>query len=77
MGAACAVVAEAAKTCAGVSHVLLADNPVYEHRLAENGAALVAEIARNHSHVLASATTFGKNLLPRVAALLDWGNFLM
>ncbi|ENI4128082.1 FAD-binding protein [Vibrio fluvialis] len=73
MGAACAAVAEAAKACAGVSHVLLADSPVYEHRLAENGAALVAEIAHNYSHVLASATTFGKNLLPRVAALLDVG----
>lgn len=73
MGAACAAVAEAAKTCAGVSHVLLADNPAYEHRLAENGAALVADIARSYSHVLAPATTFGKNLLPRVAALLDVG----
>lgn len=73
MGAACAAVAEAAKTCAGVSHVLLADSSVYEHRLAENGAALVAEIARSYSHVLAPATTFGKNLLPRVAALLDVG----
>ncbi|MCG6407668.1 FAD-binding protein [Vibrio fluvialis] len=73
MGAACTAVAEAAKTCAGVSHVLLADSPVYEHRLAENGAALVAEIAHNYSHVLVPATTFGKNLLPRVAALLDVG----
>ncbi|MBY8034779.1 FAD-binding protein [Vibrio fluvialis] len=73
MGAGCTAVAEAAKTCARVSHVLLADSPVYEHRLAENGAALVAEIARNYSHVLAPATTFGKNLLPRVAALLDVG----
>ncbi|QTG90571.1 FAD-binding protein [Vibrio furnissii] len=73
MGAACAAVAEAAKTCAGVSYVLLADNPAYEHRLAENGAALVADIARSYSHVLAPATTFGKNLLPRVAALLDVG----
>ncbi len=73
MGAACAAVAEAAKACAGVSHVLLAESPANEHRLAENGAALVAEIARNYSHVLASATTFGKNLLPRVAALLDVG----
>lgn len=73
MGAACAAVAEAAKTCAGVSHVLLAESPAYEHRLAENGAALVAEIARSYSHVLAPATTFGKNLLPRVAALLDVG----
>ncbi|EPW3765929.1 electron transfer flavoprotein subunit alpha/FixB family protein [Vibrio fluvialis] len=73
MGAACAAVAEAAKTCEGISYVLLADSPVYEHRLAENGAALVAEIARNYSHVLAPATTFGKNLLPRVAALLDVG----
>ncbi|MCG6401235.1 electron transfer flavoprotein subunit alpha/FixB family protein [Vibrio fluvialis] len=73
MGAGCAAVAEATKTCVGVSHVLLADSPVYEHRLAENGAALVTQIARNYSHVLAPATTFGKNLLPRVAALLDVG----
>lgn len=73
MGAGCAAVAGAAKTCAGVSHVLLAESPAYEHRLAENGAALVAEIARSYSHVLAPATTFGKNLLPRVAALLDVG----
>ncbi|UHJ63204.1 electron transfer flavoprotein subunit alpha/FixB family protein [Vibrio furnissii] len=73
MGAACAAVAEAAKTCAGVSHVLLAESPAYEHRLAENGAALVADIARSYSHVLAPATTFGKNLLPRVAALIDVG----
>ncbi|MCG6214112.1 FAD-binding protein [Vibrio furnissii] len=73
MGAACVSVAEAAKACAGVSHVLLAESPAYEHRLAENGAALVAEIARSYSHVLAPATTFGKNLLPRVAALLDVG----
>lgn len=73
MGAACVPVAEAVKTCAGVSHVLLAESPAYEHRLAENGAALVAEIARSYSHVLAPATTFGKNLLPRVAALLDVG----
>ncbi|WHR53599.1 FAD-binding protein [Vibrio furnissii] len=73
MGAACASVAEEAKACAGVSHVLLAESPAYEHRLAENGAALVAEIARSYSHVLAPATTFGKNLLPRVAALLDVG----
>ncbi|WP_158108754.1 electron transfer flavoprotein subunit alpha/FixB family protein [Vibrio furnissii] len=73
MGAACASVAEETKACAGVSHVLLAESPAYEHRLAENGAALVAEIARSYSHVLAPATTFGKNLLPRVAALLDAG----
>ncbi|WJG24136.1 electron transfer flavoprotein subunit alpha/FixB family protein [Vibrio furnissii] len=73
MGAPCASVAEETKACAGVSHVLLAESPAYEHRLAENGAALVAEIARSYSHVLAPATTFGKNLLPRVAALLDVG----
>ena len=69
------VVLVAGSNCAGVadtlSKVLLADNPVYSHHLAENMAPLVAEIAEGFSHVLAPASTTGKNLMPRVAALLD------
>ncbi len=63
--------AEAAAKAAGVAKVLLAENPVYEHLLAEDIAALVVTLAPNYSHVLAPASTFGKNFLPRVAALLD------
>jgi electron transfer flavoprotein alpha subunit len=63
--------AEAAAMVSGVSKVLLADAPVYAHGLPENLALLAADIGRGYSHVLAPATSFGKNLLPRVAALLD------
>ncbi|MFC6669993.1 electron transfer flavoprotein subunit alpha/FixB family protein [Marinobacterium aestuariivivens] len=67
-----AVADEAAKV-SGVSRVLLADNAAYGHQLAENVAPLVAELGKDYSHILAPATTTGKNLLPRVAALLDVG----
>ncbi|RLT97995.1 electron transfer flavoprotein subunit alpha/FixB family protein [Ketobacter sp.] len=70
-GSGCAAVAEAAAKIAGVSKVLLADDAAYEHQLAENVADLVAEVGKGYSHILAPATTSGKNFLPRVAALLD------
>lgn len=76
-GAGCQAIAEEAASVAGVSRVLLADNPVYAHQLAENVALLVAhlvgESGKEYHHVLTPATTTGKNLLPRVAALLDVG----
>src|SRR5699024_9314993 len=55
----------------GVSKVLLADNAAYSHQLAENVAELVAEVGKDYTHILAAATTSGKNFAPRVAALLD------
>lgn len=64
-------VADAAAKVAGVTKVLLADNAVYEHQLAENIALLVADIAGDYSHILAPATTTGKGFMPRAAALLD------
>lgn len=70
-GTGCAAVADQAAKVAGVSKVLLADNAAYKNQLAENIAALVAEVAKNYTHVLAPATTNGKNFAPRVAALLD------
>lgn len=70
-GAGCQAVADAAAQVSNVSKVLLADNDAYEHQLAENTSKLVISIAANYSHILASATTTGKNFLPRVAALLD------
>ena len=70
-GSDCGKAAEAAAKIAGVTKVLVADHPEYAHNLAENVAPLIVELAKNYSHVLAPATTFGKNLLPRAAALLD------
>ncbi|MBB4864146.1 electron transfer flavoprotein alpha subunit [Pseudomonas nitritireducens] len=66
-------VAEAAARIAGVSKVLVADNAAYAHQLPENVAPLIAAVVKDSgsSHVLAAATTNGKNFLPRVAALLD------
>ena len=70
-GNGCRAVADAAAQIAGVAKVLLADDPAYDHGLAENIAPLVVQLAANYSHVLAPATTSGKNMMPRVAALLD------
>jgi electron transfer flavoprotein alpha subunit len=67
----CACVAQQAAKITGVTQVLVADNPVYAHGLAENLAALIATQAQNFNYILAPATAFGKNVLPRVAALLD------
>jgi len=70
-GAGCATVAEEAGRVAGTNKVLLADDAAYEHALAENMAALVAELGSGYGHVLGAHTTTGKNYLPRAAALLD------
>jgi electron transfer flavoprotein alpha subunit len=70
-GQGCQAAADAAAKIVGVSKVLLADNAAYAHQLPENVALLVAELGKSYSHVLAPATTNGKNILPRVAALLD------
>ncbi|WP_334061936.1 electron transfer flavoprotein subunit alpha/FixB family protein [Alteromonas genovensis] len=70
-GEGCQAVADAAAQVDGVTKVLLADNAVYKHQLAENVAELVLELAGDYSHVIAAATTTGKNFMPRVAALLD------
>lgn len=70
-GQNCGGAAEAAAKIEGVSKVLVADNAAYQHQLAENVSLLVAEVGKGYSHILAPATTTGKNFLPRVAALLD------
>jgi electron transfer flavoprotein alpha subunit len=70
-GKDCRAVAEAAVKIAGVAKVHLADNAAYEHQLAENVAPLVADLMGHHDAFLAPATTTGKNVAPRVAALLD------
>lgn len=70
-GENCADAASAAAQIAGVRKVLVADNAAYAHQLAENIAPLIVEVAPNYTHILAPATTNGKNYLPRASALLD------
>jgi electron transfer flavoprotein alpha subunit len=67
----CQSVVDAATKVNGVSKVLVADNAVYEHQLAENIGVLVVELASDYEHIIATALTTGKNFMPRVAALLD------
>ncbi|ENV78514.1 MULTISPECIES: FAD-binding protein [Acinetobacter] len=72
-GSGAQAVADAAAKVAGVSKVLLADNAFYANQLAENVAKLIADVVKEggYKYVLAASTTTGKNILPRVAALLD------
>ncbi|HEY9550107.1 MAG TPA: FAD-binding protein [Kiloniellaceae bacterium] len=70
-GSGCAAAAQAAAKIIGVTKVLQADDAAYAHGLAENLAPLVVKLAAGYSHVIAAATTFGKNVMPRAAALLD------
>ena len=70
-GANCAAAAEAAAQLQGVAKVKVADAAHYAAQTAENLSALVLAHAAGYSHILAAATTFGKNLTPRIAALLD------
>ncbi len=67
----CKAVAEAAAKLDGVGKVLLADAALYEHLLAEPAAALIVSLAAPYETIMAAATTMGKNVMPRVAALLD------
>ncbi|HCH70523.1 MAG TPA: electron transfer flavoprotein subunit alpha [Colwellia sp.] len=67
----CQNVVDAASKVNGVSKVLVADNAVYEHQLAENISLLFIELASDYEHIIATALTTGKNFMPRVAALLD------
>ncbi len=70
-GADCNSVTDEASKVGSVSRVLVANDPAFSDGLAENIAPLIASIAGNYSHVLAPATTYGKNILPRASALLD------
>lgn len=71
VGEGCSGAADAAAKIEGVSKVLVADAPHYNHELAENISDLVVGLASSYSHILSPATTTGKNFMPRVAALLD------
>lgn len=67
----CQSAAQAAAQAVGVSRVRVADDSTLAGQLAENMADLVVSIASDYSHILAPATTFGKNFMPRASALLD------
>ncbi len=71
IGSGVDAIAQEAAQLTGVSRVLVADASVYAKPLAENFAPLIVALAKNYSHIISAATSFGKNLLPRVAALLD------
>ncbi|MEQ9556591.1 MAG: FAD-binding protein [Rhodospirillales bacterium] len=70
-GSGCRAVVEAAAKIDGVAKVLIADDAAYANEIAENAAPLIAKLAAGFDHILAAATTSGKNVMPRVAALLD------
>ncbi len=70
-GGGLAAVAASAGKVSGVEKVMVADNKIFENHLAENLAPAIAQIAGNYSHILAPATTFGKDFMPRLSALLD------
>lgn len=70
-GFECSAAAEAAANVEGVTKVLMADAERYQYGLAEDVANIVVSVAENYSHILAPATSFGKNVMPRVAAHLD------
>ena len=70
-GSSCGAAAEEAAKINGIAKVIVADNAAYEHQLAENMGLLVADLGKGYGHILAPATTSGKNFMPRVAALLD------
>jgi len=70
-GQDCRAAADAAATLDGVDKVLLVDDAAYAHGLAENLAPLIAKYAEGRSHVVAPASTFGKDVLPRAAALCN------
>ena len=70
-GSGCAGAAEAAAKYDGVAKVIVVDNPIYDHLLAEPTAALIVSLAPGYANIVAPATSNGKNILPRVAALLD------
>ena len=70
-GDGCATAGDTAAKVDGVAKVLVADSPEYENGIAENLTPLILSIADGYEHILANATSFGKNLMPRVAAMLD------
>ncbi|SVB78141.1 uncharacterized protein METZ01_LOCUS230995, partial [marine metagenome] len=70
-GNSCQSVADECSAVEGVEKVLLADDVAYENQLSESIVNLIKSVCSDYTHILAPATTFGKNVLPRLSALLD------
>jgi len=70
-GKDCSAAATQAAALAGVAKVLVCDDAIYEHHLAEDMAPLIASLGKDYGHIIATATTTGKDIMPRAAALLD------
>tara|TARA_B100000902_G_scaffold47040_1_gene54289 strand:+ start:345 stop:683 length:339 start_codon:yes stop_codon:yes gene_type:complete len=64
-------VAKSISECPNVKKVIHINNELYENYLAENYSSAIIKLSKNYSHIICSANTFGKNLMPRIAALLD------
>ena len=71
LGENCSKVADQISKCEGIEEVFIVDNNIYKNHIAENIAPVIVELASKYSHILAPSSTFGKNIMPRIAALLD------
>ena len=71
LGENCSKVAEQISKCEGIEEVFIADNSIFKNHVAENISPVILELSDKYSHILAPSSTFGKNIMPRVAALLD------
>ena len=71
LGENCSKVAEQESKCEGIEEVFIADNSIFKNHVAENISPIILELSDKYSHILAPSSTFGKNIMPRVAALLD------
>ena len=71
LGENCSKVAEEISKCEGLEEILVADSSIYKNHLAENISSIIIDLAEKYSHILAPSSTFGKNVMPRIAALLD------
>ena len=71
LGENCSKVGEQISKCEGIEEVFIADNSIFKNHVAENISPVIFELSNKYSHILAPSSTFGKNIMPRVAALLD------
>ena len=71
LGENCLKVADQVSKCEGIEEVFIADNSIFKNHVAENISPVIFELSNKYSHILAPSSTFGKNIMPRVAALLD------
>ena len=71
LGENCSKVAEELSKCQDIEEIFISENNIYKNHIAENIAPIIVELASKYSHILAPSSTFGKNIMPRIAALLD------